>query len=213
MTLPAAARTRARRPSTEIRRGLILAAARTIFERDGLEAASLRAIAAEAGYTPAALYFHFESKEALYAEILKASLARLRTSVDAAVAAAEGAAARLRAAALAFFGFYADNPRDLDLGFYLIRGGMRPKGLGRDRDRELNEALAAALRPIGEAAEAMGASPKRANLLIADAFAHATGLLLLAHTGRIRMFGAAPRDLMEDYVDARIASLTGEERP
>jgi hypothetical protein len=39
----------------------------------------------------------------------------------------------LRAAALAFFRFYADNPRDLDLGFYLFRGGMKPAGLGRER--------------------------------------------------------------------------------
>jgi len=34
------------------------------------------AIAAAAGYTPAALYFHFESKEAIYAEVLRASLGR-----------------------------------------------------------------------------------------------------------------------------------------
>ena len=46
----------------ELKRGLILDAARKVFEIEGLDGASLRAIAAEAGYTPAALYFHFDSK-------------------------------------------------------------------------------------------------------------------------------------------------------
>src|SRR5664279_4942574 len=61
----------------EYKRDLILAAARRVFESEGLEGASLRAIAAQAGYTPAALYFHFDSKEQMYAEVLRASLASL----------------------------------------------------------------------------------------------------------------------------------------
>lgn len=198
-----------KRAVTEVRRGLILEAARRVFEVEGLEAASLRGIAAQAGYTPAALYFHFDSKEALYAEVLQASLARLVETVERAVAGAASPADRLNAAALAFFQFYADNPRDLDLGFYLFRGGMKPRGLGRERDRELNAALAAALQPMGTAAGELGAARAKAGLLIADIFAHATGLLLLAHTGRIRMFGASARELMEQYLAEKIAALTG----
>ncbi len=59
---------------SDLKRELILDAARKVFEADGLDGASLRAIAAGAGYTPAALYFHFESKEAIYAEVLRCSL-------------------------------------------------------------------------------------------------------------------------------------------
>jgi AcrR family transcriptional regulator len=173
----------------------------------------LRSIAAAAGYTPAALYFHFDSKEALYAEVLSASVKRLAEAIGAAASKAEEPRARLSAAALAFFDFYAENPRDLDLGFYLFRGGMRPKGVGRERDKALNAALAAALAPIGEAARALGADETTANLAVADLFAHATGLLLLAHTGRIRMFGASARELMVEAVERRAASLAeGEER-
>ncbi|MBV9249694.1 MAG: hypothetical protein JO227_10685 [Acetobacteraceae bacterium] len=114
---------------------------------------------------------------------------------------------RLRAAASAFFRFYADNPRDLDLGFYLFRGGMKPAGLGRKRDEELNGALEAALHPIADAAEALGASKVEANLLMVDVFAHAAGLLLLLHTGRIRMFAASASALMEDYIHYRMARI------
>lgn len=191
----------------EAKRGLILASARRVFESDGLDGASLRAIAAGAGYTPAALYFHFESKEAIYAELLRASLAQLGRAVDRAIARATDPAARLRAAALAFFHFYDDNPRDLDLGFYLLRGGMKPHGLGRARDQMLNAALADALHPISEAAVALGARRDEARLLVVDIFAHASGLLLMAHTGRIRMFGANAPRLMERFVDRAIATL------
>ena len=57
-------------------------------------------------------------------------------------------------------------PRDLDLGFYLFRGGMKPHGLGKARDDVLNAALEQALRPIADAAEALGARREDARLLM-----------------------------------------------
>jgi AcrR family transcriptional regulator len=192
----------------ELKRELILDAARKVFEADGLDGASLRAIAAGAGYTPAALYFHFESKEAIYAEVLRGSLTNLGQAVSRAVSRAKAPADQLRAAATAFFRYYADNPRDLDLGFYLFRGGMKPQGLGKERDGMLNAALESALQPIADAAQALGARPEEAKSLMADIFAHAAGLLLLAHTGRIRMFGASAPHLLERFVEAKVAALT-----
>ena len=197
-----------RQAVSELKRELILNAARKIFEAEGLEGASLRAIAAGAGYTPAALYFHFESKEAIYAEVLRSSLSNLRQAVCRAVSRARTPADRLRAAAMAFFRYYADNPRDLDLGFYLFRGGMKPHGLGKERDEALNAALASALEPIADAAQVLGVGREQARWLMADIFAHAAGLLLLAHTGRIRMFGASAPQLMERFVEAKVAALT-----
>ena len=197
----------------DLKRGLILDAARKVFEADGLDGASLRAIASAAGYTPAALYFHFESKEAIYAEVLRASLASLGETVGRAILRARSPADRLRAASMAFFRYYADNPRDLDLGFYLFRGGMKPHGLGKERDEILNAALEAALQPIADAGQALGATPVEARLLMVDTFAHAAGLLLLAHTGRIRMFGASAPDLMQRYVESRIAGLAQKRKP
>src|SRR3954471_15174433 len=94
---------------SDLKRELILDAARKVFEAEGLDGASLRAIAAAAGYTPAALYFHFESKEAIYAEVLRQSLDDLRRAVARAVTRAKTPADRLRSAAMAFFRYYADN--------------------------------------------------------------------------------------------------------
>src|SRR5215470_15906416 len=85
-----------RKAVSDLKRGLILDAARKVFEAEGLEGASLRAIAGAAGYTPAALYFHFESKEAIYAEVLRNSLTNLGLAVTRAVSRAKAPADRLR---------------------------------------------------------------------------------------------------------------------
>jgi len=206
--MAAAQRPERQKAVSELKRGLILDAARKVFEDDGLDGASLRAIAASAGYTPAALYFHFDSKEAIYAEVLRGSLADLEQAVARSISRTKSPADRLRAAAMAFFRYYAENPRDLDLGFYLFRGGMKPHGLGKERDAMLNAALKAALHPIYEAAQGLGAQDDEAKYLMVDTFAHASGLLLLAHTGRIRMFGVSALKLMESFVESRIAALT-----
>ena len=209
----AAERRRGRQKAvSDLKRGLILDAARKVFEAEGLDGASLRAIAAAAGYTPAALYFHFESKEAIYADVLRASLANLGQAVERASQRARTPADRLREAAMAFFRYYADNPRDLDLGFYLFRGGMKPHGLGKERDEILNAALEAALNPISEAAQILGARREEARLLMVETFAHAAGLLLLAHTGRMRMFGASAPNLMERFIASAIVTLVEKQK-
>jgi AcrR family transcriptional regulator len=193
------------------KREMILAGARAVFEADGLEGASMRAIAEAAGYTAAALYFHFPSKEAVYGAVLEQSLDGLILAVTGAVSSAENAPRRLRAAGLAFFDFYAGNPRDLDLGFYLFRGGMRPRGLSQELDQRLNAKLISALAPIGTAARDLGAGPARARVVTAEIFAHAAGLLLLDHTGRLKLFAAKARVLMDAHVTRVIREL--EETP
>ena len=46
----------------------------------------------------------------------------------------------LSAKAQAWFGFYARNPRDLDLGFYLVQG-LAPRGLTSELNQSLNARL------------------------------------------------------------------------
>lgn len=198
---------RRRSAINDLKRDIILKAARQVFEEVGLEGASLRAVAKAAGYTPAALYFHFDSKEAVYAELLSQSLDKLRSHTEQAIARGSDPAEKLQAAAMAFFHYYRDNPGDLDLGFYLFRGGMKPKGLGRERDRQLNRQLQHGLQPITEAALALGATESRAREITANLFAHATGLLLLAHTGRIRIFGTNAEAMMEQFATGLAASI------
>jgi hypothetical protein len=77
---------------------------------------------------------------------------------------------------------------------------MKPHGLRRERDEMLNAALESALRPIVDATQSLGARREDANLPMVDTFAHATRLLLLDHTGRMRMLGASAANLMERFI-------------
>ena len=190
----------------DARRALMLDAARSVFERLGIEGAGIREIAKQAGYTPGAIYSYFENKEAIYGALLAESLKRLNAVVDAAGHADMPAADMLDAKASAWFGFYAANPRDLDLGFYLVQG-MQPRGLTAELNYQLNDRLHDALRPCEAALQAMGLNAEDALRENTSLFAHGVGLLLLQHTGRIRMFGQDASMLFESYVIALVERL------
>lgn len=192
---------------SDTRRALILDAARSAFFEHGLEGATIREIAQRAGYTPGAIYSYFANKEEVYAALLGESLDRLNAQVQQARARCKGgSAAVLRATAGAFFEFYRENPRDLDLGFYVFQG-LQPRGLTPALNAALNRRLRDALQPIEEALQALGLTESRAVAEVTSLFAHAVGLLVLSHTGRIRMFDQSSRSLFVAYLD-RLAQRT-----
>ena len=186
----------------------MLDAARAVFEKLGIEGASIREIAKQAGYTPGAIYSYFDNKEALYGALLAESLERLNAVVSAAGHDGLSAAEMLAAKASAWFGFYAVNPRDLDLGFYLVQG-MRPRGLTAALNDQLNDRLMDALKPCEAALQAMGLSEQDALRENTSLFAHGVGLLLMQHTGRIRMFDQDATLLFDAYVIELIERLGG----
>src|SRR3954467_9702274 len=116
-----------RETNRRFRRDAVLAAAQRVFAEAGLEGATVRAIAQAAGYTAGAVYSYYPTKEAIYAEILARSLATLRDGVVATIEKEREPERRLRASIHAFFDYYRDNPRELELGLYLFRG-LRPMG-------------------------------------------------------------------------------------
>ena len=184
---------------SESRRAHVLDAARSVFLEQGLEGASMREIARHAGYTPGAIYSYFDSKEAIYGALLGESLERLHAAVQAMQPVDASPAAELVARAHGWFGFYAAHPRELDLGFYLVHG-LAPRGLTSDLNHRLNDRLHAALMPCEQALRAMGLDAGAALRETTALFAHGMGLLLLQHTGRIRMFRQDATALFEDYV-------------
>ena len=202
------AKLRRQQALTDSRRALVLDAARTVFESLGIQGASIREIAKQAGYTPGAIYSYFENKEAIYGALLAESLERLNAAVDAAGQTNFAPAEMLSAKASAWFGFFAANPRDLDLGFYLVHG-LQPRGLTVELNFQLNDRLHDALRPCESALQAMGLNLEEALRENTSLFAHGVGLLLMQHTGRIRMFGQDASVLFEAYVICLIERLQG----
>ena len=196
----------------DARREHILSAARAVFIELGLEAVSMREIAKRAGYTAGAIYSYFASKEEIYGALLAESLERLNDFVNLAAEDVavdqkdQSAFAELHKSALAFYEFYRDNPRDLDLGFYLFQG-LKPRGLTNEWDSQLNGRLRAAMQHQEAALIKLGCSKKDVDTELTAIFAHIVGVLLLNHTGRIRMFGKGADELIIHYLDHLVLRL------
>jgi AcrR family transcriptional regulator len=60
----------------------ILDAAREIFVKNGFEGFSMRKLARSVGYSPAAIYLHFESKEELFDVLVEESFAHLHERLE-----------------------------------------------------------------------------------------------------------------------------------
>ncbi len=197
---------RAAPPSLDDRRAHVREAALRVFEAKGLEGANMRSIAREAGYTPGALYFYYASQEEIYADLLSHSLRRLHEATcDAGAEFTDGKNPRalVVARALAFYDYYAARPDELNLGFYLFRG-IGPHGLTRELNERLNTELWRALAGLYDPLVALGRTGAEALAELTSAFGHCVGMLLLVHTGRIRMFRQDGRELFRAFVEKSV---------
>jgi len=188
---------------SDAKKAHILAAAKEVFEEFGLEGANVREIARRAGYTPGAIYSYFTAKEEIYGALLADSLERLNEAVSISMNGAQSSAQRAEQSALGFYEFYASNPRDLDLGFYLF-GGARPYGLTPELNSKLNTRLRDSLLHLELTLLELGASPKTAKEEVTAFFAHCVGLLILENTHRIRMFQEDSEKLCATYIKQMI---------
>jgi AcrR family transcriptional regulator len=90
-------------------RQAILDAARELFVSEGVEATTMRAIAAKIGYTPTAIYHHFRDKDALIVELCLADFSALGQAMFK-IGRIEDPVERLRRLGLAYTDFALDNP-------------------------------------------------------------------------------------------------------
>ncbi|WP_454915260.1 TetR/AcrR family transcriptional regulator [Xanthobacter sediminis] len=119
---------RARRK--EDARARILEAARRIVLDEGFAALTMRRIAGAVGYSPAALYLHFESREAIARELGGAGMHSLHARLARAAEAAGAAdpAARLAALGAAYVAFAREEPETYRLIF--MEPGFAASALG-----------------------------------------------------------------------------------
>ncbi|HJP21520.1 MAG TPA: TetR/AcrR family transcriptional regulator [Alphaproteobacteria bacterium] len=180
------------------RREQIVGAAKTVFVEKGLNGATMRAIEAVAGFTTGSIYPYFESKEELYAAVLGVALADLQAHVASHIADVQDPAWAGRRALFGFFDYYRSRPDELSLGLYLYNG-IGPSGLNADLDRDLNERLRSVFDLI-EQAFADSGTPE-ADARTAAGVAHATGLLVMEQTRRLKLFKRGAEELFNDYLD------------
>lgn len=200
-------RARRKRARHDTKRAAIFTVAKQVFLAEGLEGASLRAIARACGYAPGALYAYYDSKEEIYADILRDSLDRLRAATEKG-ASAPNARKALQGAVRAFYGFYRDNPHDLDLSLYISQG-LGPRGLTPALDAELNERLGVALEILGRTLMRLrpGMSRKTRQMHQQTLLSGLMGVLLLERTGRLSRLKTDPARLLDRHIDLTLKAL------
>jgi AcrR family transcriptional regulator len=107
-----------RRDSAEARDELrrdALAAAHELFAQGGLDAVSMRGVAARVGVTPMALYRYFDGKPALLVGLWQSVLEGLAASLQAARRPGDSAELRVRASMRAFVGHWEAQPQHFRL--------------------------------------------------------------------------------------------------
>ncbi|MGH6872938.1 MAG: TetR/AcrR family transcriptional regulator [Rhizomicrobium sp.] len=163
-------------------RSAILGAARTVATRDGAREFSLRGVAAEAGYSPAALYGYFRDRDELLVALAADDLSTLSREMR------EAAGQGLEAAAAAVL----DHLRRAET----IAAASSSFPAGSDESERLfNGRLIAVLKALSDAAgnPADSREAQADVVLIAAALA---GLAALERSGRLEALGFNAADVL-----------------
>jgi TetR/AcrR family transcriptional regulator len=193
--------------SRQQRREAVLAAARAVFEIKGLDGASIRLIAEQAGCTTGSIYPYFKGKEEIYAEVLSQSLKDYLKHLLAGMAKASGPKGQFEAALWSHFKFYESRPSDLSLALYLFNG-LKPQGLTRELDGRLNEQLKRIHATFTDSLRALAnCSAREADSEIGLHFSMLFGLLTLYHTRRTKVFRIDPRALLKTHIQRSLERL------
>ena len=157
----------------------LLLASEALLVEDGVEALSLRKVTQRVGVSHAAVYRHFESKEALLAALAQEGFARLQARLNESTRD-EAPPAQLRRCAAAYLSFATENP-DLFrvmFGHAVVRKSDYPS---------LVEAFAATLGPLISCVESCQrarqmsqGAPRELAMLIWSAL-HGQAALLVDH--------------------------------
>jgi AcrR family transcriptional regulator len=168
-------------------RDSILDAARRVAERDGARNLSLRAVAGEAGFAPAALYGYFRNKDELLLALAADDLSGLARSMrEAAQASSSG---RLGAAAAVALNLLENTET-----FAAASSALPATAGSGEIERLFNGRLIAVLTALAEAAG--GGASRNAQADVVLIAATLSGLALLSRSGRLDALGFGNAELL-----------------
>lgn len=176
----------------------ILDAARRVAARGGARELSLRSVAAEAGFAPAALYGYFSGKDELLLALAADDLAILSRAMREAALRASGTKTLSLAAAVAL-----EKIRNMES--LAAASGAQSAGAS-DAQRLFNGRLIAALKVLSDAA----GNPAETREGQCDAVlvgAAVAGLALMVRSGRLQALGFSADEIVE-RLERRFSSRT-----
>jgi len=170
-------------------RAAILDAARRVAARDGARDMSLRGVAAEAGFAPAALYSYFTGKDELLLALAAEDLSFIARAMRGAAAGHEGKGKLAAAAAVAL---------ELLRTTETIAAGsaVLPASAGSgDAERLFNGRLIAALKVLSDVS-GQSSDSREAQCDVLLMGAALSGLALLARAGRLDVLGYSIAEIL-----------------
>ncbi len=175
------------------------------MDRDGIDGATMRAIAKEVGYTPGALYAYYSDKDDILADLLCRSLGRAARTVRHAMEEGGRRPADPVALASTLGAHYRREAGEFDLLLTVLQS-RRTGRLSPERARALNGGLIAVLSPLARTLEAAGRwETKAADEATVRAAGLALGLLLLENSGRLSALGMDGASLTTDGLAALLS--------
>jgi AcrR family transcriptional regulator len=170
-------------------RASILEAARRVAARDGARDLSLRGVAAEAGFAPAALYGYFDGKDELLLALAAEDLGSLARAMRMAAGPA-GGQGRLAAAAGAALSLLQHTET-----MAAVSSALTATAGTSESERVFNGRLIAALNALSDATGHRAESREaQADVLLLAATL--TGLAVLARSGRLDALGFSSDELL-----------------
>lgn len=170
-------------------RTAILEAARRVAARAGARDLSLRGVAAEAGFAPAALYGYFRNKDELLLALAADDLTALARVLRGAGIA--GGLAGAGAAALALL----SGTETMAASCAALAGAPLENNRLGDAERLFNGRLIAALKALSDAS-GLPSDSRESQCDVVLVAAALTGLALLARSGRLEALGFTPAEMI-----------------
>jgi len=186
----------------------LIAAARAILEKEGIEALSLRAVARAVGVSPAAPYHHFSDKDALLASVAAEGFRELTTAMEKRMTRETEPTRRFLGTGAGYVAFAAANPAL----FRLMFGGS---GLRFSTHADLATAGMAAYDVLSKAAAAASAAFGRdpatvpLTMLTAWSLVHGIAMLVLDAEVAPQAYGARDAEALASLLLERLGSKDG----
>ena len=167
----------------------ILDAARRVAARNGARDLSLRGVAAEAGFAPAALYGYFRNKDELLLALAADDLTQLARVMRGGSHA--GGLAGAGAAALDLL----KGAETMAAASAALTDGSCSSGKLNEAERLFNGRLIAALKALSDAS-GLPSDSRESQCDVVLVAASLVGLALLARSGRLKALGFLPEEMI-----------------
>ncbi len=179
-------------------RAAILDAARRVAVREGAHGLTLRSVAAEAGYAPAALYGYFRNRTDLILALAADDLAQLARGMREMTKAEPPSLSRAAYAAM----MHLQSSETVAAAV----SALAPPFETSEAERLFNGRLIAALRSFSDASGRV-ADTREAQCDVVLIAAAVAGLAMLGRAGRLHALGFAPEEVL-DRLDRLYARAT-----